>query len=235
MTKYYKLGALLLFVIIILVSAFSCGPSVTQEEYDRLLGELNDAERQLASLQRNLAEVEKIEAQYEDLSTQFEELNTRFIELKKQNDINLKELDTIQSQYDELKKKYDAIVKQSGAISTEDVEQALFDLINQTRIDNGLEVLLPGEHIYDIAKANNIAMVEAKEYKYSPEAGWQEIFWAAGYDTADAVANGALLIWKSNIDGFNQSILNINAIYGAVSAYKSGDIIYITYISHVFS
>jgi len=255
MKKYYEFTALLVFVIIILISSVSCGTSINQEEYDSLLNDFNDAEEQLEALQLKLAETVTIEALYEDLKTQFEELkeqitdgsessasiliqyedlSTRFKELEKQNDINLNNLDTIQSQYNELKTLYDEIVAQAGPFTTGDVEAAIFDLINQTRTDNGLEELLPGPYIYDDAETNNKAMVAAREITYSPEAGWQEILWAAGYDSADAISNAALIIWKSNIYRFEASVLNPQAIYGAVSAYKSGDIIYITYISHTF-
>ncbi len=255
-TWLFRLGVIAVFGML------SCSPAViegvAQEAYDSIKNTLSETESELEALRVRLSELEQlaessqepvseaptsgesdntdnaISQELETLKAQYEDLSVQFDELQEQNNANLAELADIAQQFAELQVLYDAAVAEPGPINTDDVEQAIFDLINKMRMDNGLEVLLPGEFLQDIVEVNSLAMAEAKEIIYSQEPGWQEIFRAAGYDTADEIANGALLTWKSNIITYNTNILNINALYGAVSAIKSGDIIYITYLSHTF-
>ena len=70
-------------------------------------------------------------------------------DLKKQYDAKVSEIETIESQYDDLtaeyealKEQYDVIVEGTAGISTEDVEQAIFVLVNQERVNNGVKLLL---------------------------------------------------------------------------------------------
>lgn len=256
MVNIFKTVTLVALGIIIILTGLSCGGGITQEEYDSLQNKITETETELEAVHLQLSELQNEPApepeeevtpdidlkklndanlqEIETLKGQLVDLTGSFTELQEQNEANLDELAEIEQQYAELQIQYADVVAGPGPFTTADVEQAIFDLINQTRTDNGLEALLPGQYIHDNAEANNQAMIEAREITYSLEAGWQEIFWATGYDTADAIANAVLTTWKNNIIRFNTSVLNPQAIYGAVSVYKSGDIIYITYISHTF-
>lgn len=206
MTKMKKIAFLLMLLIIVLLGAPSCAPKVSQQEYDSLKNELSETKSHLTALQNKLAEAKGIEAQYEELS----------------------------AKYEELKEQYDAITEEPAGISEEDVEQALFELINLERKNNGLDELLWGKNLSWWAEVNSRDMAETLKYKHSEYASWQEVFWAAGYSTVDRIANGALITWRSNTYRYKLNILNTGAIYGAVGAYKSGEIFYITYIAHVF-
>jgi len=234
MTKMKKIAFLLMLLIIVLLGAPSCAPKVSQQEYDSLKNELSETKSHLTALQNKLAEAKGIEAQYEELSAKYEEL-------KEQSDVKISEIESIEAQYEELsakyeelKEQYDAITEEPAEISEEDVEQALFELINQERKNNGLDELLWGKNLSWWAEVNSRDMAETLKYKHSEYASWQEVFWAAGYSTVDRIANGALITWRSNPYRYKLNILNTGAIYGAVGAYKSGEIFYITYIAHVF-
>ena len=233
MTKIQKIIILLVLFVITLFSVPSCAPTVSQEEYDRLNNELSETKGQIAALQSKLAEAEIMQGQYE-------ELNKNYADLKKQYDTIMSEIETIESQYDDLttkyedlKKQYDVIMEGPAGISEEDVEQAIFELINQERKNNGIDELMWGKNLYTWAKSNSRHMEEKAIYQYSEYASFQEVFWAAGYSTIDRIANGALLTWRSNSYRYELNIIN-KAIYGAVAAIKSGDIFYITYMADVF-
>ena len=77
-------------------------------------------------------------------------------------------------------------------------------------------------------------MIANARMEYPEYVSWQEVFWASGYANADAVARGALANWKVNDYLYEKNILHPNAIYGAVSAVKSGDVFFITYMADIF-
>ena len=237
MPKMQKIIILLVLFVITLFSVPACAPTVSQQEYDRVNNELSETKDQIATLQSKLAE--KV-AEAEIMQGQYEELNKNYEALKKQYDIKMSEIETIESQYDDLttkyedlKKQYDVIIEGTAGISEEEVEQAVFELINKERKNNGIDELIWGKNLYSWAKANSRRMEEKGIYQYSEYASFQEVFWAAGYSTIDRIANGALLTWRSNSYRYELNIIN-KAIYGAVGAYKSGDIFYITYMADVF-
>lgn len=241
MTKIIKITAILMLLIIILLNAPSCAQAVSQEEYDRVINELSEAEDQIKALQNKVAEAVSMEAQYKALSTELEtievqyaELNTKFEELQKQNKDYISEIATIDAQYAELKRQYDLITQPPEEIREEDIEQALFELINQERIDNGVDELLWGKYLYDSAEVNSRAMAETGEYQYSGRVSWQEIYWAIGYKTTDRLVNATLVMWKTNNYRYSQNILNKGAKYGAVAVHKLGEIYYITYMASFF-
>jgi len=234
MPKMQTIIILLVLSVITLFSVPSCAPTVSQQEYDRVNNELSETKGQIATLQSKLAEAEIMQGQYEELSKNYEALEKRY-------DIKMSEIETIESQYadlttkyEDLKKQYDVIKEGAAGISEEDVEQAIFELINQERKDNGLDELMWGKNLSWWAEVNSRDMEEKKRYQYSEYASWQEVFWAAGYSTIDRIANGALVTWRSNSYRYKLNILSKGAIYGAVGAHKSGDIFYITYIAHLF-
>jgi len=259
--KMRKITILSILLVIALFSVPSCAPTVSQEEYDRVSNELSAIQSQVESLQGKLTEAEILKAHNEELNRQYaavkseretmqakyEELSTEYEELNKQFDTVKSEFETMQAKYEELSaeyeelnnkyeelsKQYDILTEEPAEINEEDVEQAVFKLVNQERKDNGLNELIWGGNLYKWAMANSRNMATNKRYEYSDYASWQEVHWAAGYSTTDEIANGALIIWKNGLQ-YERNIINKVATYGAVAVYKSGEIFYITYIASPF-
>jgi len=256
-----KITILSILLVIALFSVPSCAPTVSQQEYDRVNDELSTIQSQLAPLQSKLAEAELLQARYDELSklhdklkserettqAQHEELSTKYEGLKKQFDTVKSEFETTQAQYEELSteyeglneqfeelsKQYELIVEETGEIREEDIEQAVFQLVNQERINNGLDELMWGVQLYKSAISNSRKMATNKKPEY-PEFGWQEVFWATGYSTTDKIASAAFTIWKNGLQ-YERMFLNRVTLYGAVGVHKSGEIFYITYVADYFN
>ena len=77
-------------------------------------------------------------------------------------------------------------------------------------------------------------MAETGKATYDPAVFYQEIYFATGHRTVEAVAQGALTVWKVNTYNFEHGALLPANIYGAVGAYKAGDIIFITFMAANF-
>ncbi|MFC1901854.1 CAP domain-containing protein [Chloroflexota bacterium] len=265
MYGYRKKTAIIVLMIslaALLLGAFSCGGTVSQEEYDSLIGELSEARSQVAALQSRLTETDTIEPLYaelgaknEELSREYDELNiiykglgTEYKDLEELYGVSLAEIEALKSQYEALTAEYGAlntryeelegqykIVTEGGMeISEGEIEQAIFELINQERRENGIDELLWGKNLHWWAESNSIDMANAGKYVYSDFASWQEVFWAAGYNTLESIAEGALITWKSNTLKYQLNMINKGATYGTVGVHKTGDIYYITYIASVF-
>jgi seryl-tRNA synthetase len=239
-----------------------CGSSISQEEYDRINDELSEARLQVAELQEKLDEAAAAEAQYEQLNTEyqelkkqydaqsdelkavksdFDELNAKYEQLKGQGEAGTDEMQALQAEYDELsqqyaelKRQYDIIVQGEAVFSEEEIEQAIFELVNQERKNNGLDELEWGPNLYKWAKQNSREMAEKGEYMDSDWSSWQDIYIAAGHATLDGLASSALTIWKNQNYNFKQNFLNPQSPYGTVAAYKLGDAYYITYMASPF-
>jgi len=256
-----KITMLSMLLVMALFSVPSCAPTVSQQEYDRVSNELSAIQSQLASLEDELAETKLLQAKYEELSklydtvkgeretmqAQYEELSTEHEELNKQLDTVKSEFETMQAKYEELgteheelnkqfeelSKQYDLIMEGTVEINEQDVEQAVFKLVNQERKNNGLNELTWGDSIYKWAMANSRNMATNKQLEYTEYVGWQGVFRATGYGRADRIANAALTIWKNSRD-YERNFLGKGANYGAVAVYKSGEIFYITYVADYF-
>ena len=233
MSKIQKIIILLVLFAITLFSVPSCAPTVPQEEYDRLNNELSEIKGQIAALQGKLAEAEKVQSQYEELSKNYEDL-------KKQFDTKMSEIETIESQYadlttkyEDLKEQYDIIMEGGAEITEEDVEQAIFELVNEERLNNGLDELMWGKHLYNWGISNSRKMATNQQIEYSIYPSFQQIFWATGYTTAENIAKAALTIWK-NSKQYDRIFLNLVTPYGAAAVHKSGEIFYITFIADFF-
>jgi len=250
MSKIQTVVIPLVLLVIMLFGGSSCDPTVSQEKYDRVNNKLSEAKSQVVELQSKLDEAEEWQVQYEELNRKQEalmeqydikvkeletiesklgDLTTKYEDLEKQHDEVIKDLT---AKYEDLKKQYDNVIQEREAeISEEEVEEALLNLINQERKNNGLNELLWGKNLYKFAEENSRDMERSQTYQYSRYAIRQEVFWAAGYSTVDRLANGALLTWRINLHRYERSVLNSEYTYGAVGAYKSGDIFYITFIT----
>ena len=183
------------------------------------------------------------------IKSEFEELNTKYEQLKGQDDARISEIQAAQVEYDklnneleelnkeyeELKSQYDIIAQGTANLTEEEINQAIFELINQERKNNGVDELIWGTNLYKLAEQNSRKMAEEGEYQYS-DAGaiWQQVFMATRYGTLDQLANAALITWKSSDYRYSYHIINPQAIYGAVATKKSGEVYYITYISSVY-
>ncbi len=240
-----------MLLVVTLFSIPACSPGVPQQEYDRVSNELSAVQDQLAELQDKLAEAESQQGEYEELSkryvalksehetaqTEYEELNDQYEELNKQIGPIKSELEAMQSDYEELSKqheelseKYAIATKEPDEIGERELEQAIFELINQARSDIGADELIWGENIYKWAMENSRSMAASKRREYSSYASWQEIYWAAGHSTVDRMASAVFTIWKDGLQ-YEQNILNKVATYGTVGVHRAGDIYYITYIA----
>jgi hypothetical protein len=167
------------------------------------------------------------------MEAEYKELNTKFEDLTNQNSLNLNKIKTMEAQYAELKQQYDELA-QPGEITEGDIEQILFELINQARTNNGKDALSWGPNLFKVAQTNNRHMIDSKIYEYPQSYAIIEVFWATGYDTAEEIANAALVVWKNNPSRYQNNLLNNVATYGAVDANISGEIAYITFVAATY-
>lgn len=245
---------ILLLGIVVLTGAVSCNQGDLQTEYDILAAQYAEANEQIGDLQGRLFEAQLLQTQYDDLLVQYDELT-------EQNDTNLDEIASLEAQieeleneidelsdeieanineiadlvydYDELKAQYDALVGAALEINEENIEQALFDLINQERISHGLNALEIGHNLEDWSLINSQRMSLSKEPEYYTDywVPFQKVFVATGYSSLDRIINAAMVIWQSNALSYEANILDEDALYGAVSAVKSGEVYYITFMA----
>ncbi len=206
-----------------------------QAQNDMLGKQFDTAKSELETLQ---AQNEALGKQFDTVKSEVETLQAQNEKLGKQYDTVKSEFLTLQAQYEELSAEYDElsqqgeVVEETAEIIEADIEQALFALVNQERINDGIDELMWGVNIYKSALANSRNMATRKRLEY-PEYGWQEIFWATGYSTTDGIANAALTVWKNRLL-YETTFLNRVTKYGAVGVYKSGEIFYITYVADNF-
>jgi uncharacterized protein YkwD len=152
----------------------------------------------------------------ETMQAKYDELDAKHLELG--------------AKYDELSEQYHVLVEEE-TITEEDVEQEIFELINEERRDNGLDELKWDHTLYRWAKSHSRDMAIEKRLEYSGDSAWQEVWKAAGYSTVDRLARAALMVWKDSIR-YEGQFFTTGAKLGAVAAYKSGEVFYITYFAH---
>ena len=225
--------AILLSLIVVLFSVPSCAQGVPQPEYDRVSGELQTIQSQLASLQDKLAEAELLQAENDELNKQFDAAKSELEAIQAEYDALSAEYEELNKQFEELSEQLD-VTGGTAEISKEDVEQAVFNLVNQERATSGLEELTWGENLYKWASTNSRNMATNKRLEYSEYVGWQDVYRATGYSTADEIASAALVIWKET-QQYERNFLNTGADYGAAGVYKSGEIFYITFMADYFN
>jgi uncharacterized protein YkwD len=250
MKKVLKAAGFLSLGIFLIVSAFSCSASgVSQQQYDTLKSQLDDANSQIAALKSQLAEATANLSQYD-------QLNQSYQTLKQQNDANTAQINTLQSQiqtlqsqvdtvngekaniqasyndlqtrYQDLQQKYQELTAPGEPITENAVEQAIFDLVNQERAKHNLPLVSWGKNMYQLAKQNSKEMYEAGKYQYAMWNYFQQLFWAAGYDSVDSIAHGAILIWTNNQYQYEHGMISTAFTYCAIGAYQQGEVIYIT-------
>jgi uncharacterized protein YkwD len=224
-----------ILLILALFSVLSCAPAVSQQEYDRVTSELSETQSQLALQRSELAEAEILQAEYDELSDNYDAVRSELAEaeiLQAEYDELGAKYDDLGAKYDELSRQYNVLVEGTADISEEDVEQALFELINQERRDNGLNELEWNHSLYLWAKSHSRDMAARKRLETSEYDVWQDFLRAAGYSTVDRLASATLTIWRDSAN-YERNFLVRGATVGAVAAYKSGDVFYITYFAHI--
>ena len=255
------LVCIVLLGIVILAGTISCNQENIQAQYDILAAQYAEANEQLGELQEKLFEAQTLKMQYDDLMIQYGELTDQndtnldeIADLKARNEelqnelqneideltdeieVKINELATLAFDYDELKTQYDVLIGSAMAITEENIEQALFDLINQERISYGLNELELGHNLVNWALANSQDMAVSKELEqytanYVP---FQRVHITTGYSSLDRVVNATLLIWQSHALFYEDNVLAEDALYSAVGVVKSGDICYITFMASNF-
>ena len=246
MSRLFKASVFCILLLALVASITGCNPQVSAEEYNTVLGELENYRIKLQSLESKLAEQTRadnasveptaLEFQYQALSKNFAYLKTQYdagnAEIQKVN----RAYEELTIQYDDLTKKLDALRTQldtfntSNTISVAGIEKAVFVQINEARTQNGLGTLLWKDSDYSWARNNCIQMAELNKEIYQAGVLWRLNFRADGYENIGTLANGALLLWKNDDYSFNQRVLNGQIKYGVVATYKSGNIYYITYM-----
>ncbi len=217
-------------VMLLLISCLLAGCGVSEEVYNAVVAERDAAQAQVTNLQ---SEASAIQAKYDDLKADNDELKSEFETTQAEYEELSKEYEELNEQFEELSKQGDIIIEETAEINEEDVEQALFTLINQERKNNGLDELMWGKYLYKAAAANNQDMATNKQLEYPSRAAWKEVYRAAGYSTTDGIADATFTIWQNSRD-YEHNFLNVASVYGAVAVYKSGEVFYITYMADYY-
>ena len=256
-----KTGIALLLGIILVLASVSCGGGIAQDEYDRVLIELGEAQDEIAGLTSELDaaravesegvesslkyqnllkdynnlvdESELAEAEYDALSADYEGLKAEHQLLQSQNESNLNQINLLQTENTQLQAQIDELTPPFPEIDTAEIEQTLFNMINQIRTDAGLEPMQVGKNVANWARLNSEAMAYSKVHERyeSYVVAYQLTFIAGGYNTAEDIANAAMIIWQSRELQYQINVLFDDAHYGAVAAEKSGDVYYISFFA----
>ncbi len=233
--RWFLVGVMLLLASLPMVA---CG--MPQKEYDVVLEERDAAQAQTVSVKSDLDKAEsEIDSRKSDLATANADLTKLKVELEitqaKYDELSAKDSELsakhseLSAKYSELSAKYDALIHGTARIKEEDLEQLVFESVNQERQDNGLHELEWYSGLHTMAKDHSYHMTIIKRLEYSEySTGWQEVFLAVGYLTGDRIANAAMITWKLD-PNYKTKFLNEAAKNGAVGVVKSGEYYYITY------
>ena len=256
-----KTGVILLLGIALMLASVSCGGGISQDEYDKVLMDLGEAQDEIATLESELAaaksevkesiesspeyqdllkdynsavaELETTNDEYDALSTEHEQLITQHETLQSQNESNLNQINLLQTQNAQLQAQVDNLTPPFPPIAPTDIENTLFDRINEERAIAGLDILKQGKNLIDFTRSNSLAMSVAKQNVIFDD-NWvphQLHFIAGGYHTITDIIEATMIIWTSNILAYNNNVLADDVIYGAVGVVETGGIYYITYIA----
>jgi uncharacterized protein YkwD len=243
MRKIFKVSLLLALALIVILVPYSCKSSaeggVSQDEYDALKDQLDAANARIVELETAPPvatapsnesalrdEIDSLKAQITALGEQNTDLNTR------NNDL-IKEKASLEGQYEELNAEYEDVqatlaeLAYKEPVTEENIEAEIIRLINEDRVAAGVNEFLTGDILYKQAKRNSQKMAESGKVEIVSTTFFQETFWAAGYDTVEAIARGTLLTWKIKKYRYENNVLFNYNKYGAVGATISGDIVYI--------
>jgi hypothetical protein len=237
MKKLIQILMVLSMVGVLAFGALSCGQkaaTVSQADYDALKSQLSAAQAKIVELQKATP------------STPVPSTTTTsdVSSLKAQVDTLTRANASLQAQYADLNSKYEALMKASttpvttapvtttpAPVTEAAVETAILNLANQERAKAGVPAALKGVNLYNDAINNSRAMSLAGKLMTDPDVLYQQVFMAAGNNSAEEIARGALTIWKLDQYNFQHGVLLAENKYAAAAAVKSGDIFYITFLT----
>jgi len=179
MSKIIKISIVSLITLVVFLGSFSCGQTISSEEYEGVKNELAESKSLVTELENELSLARSAEAELQELSSNYEEL-------KQQNDANVKELKSLEAQYEVLSAENEDIRTQNEAylkeivdleekleavtpepeeppeetppeVNEENIKQALFALINSERKASGLNELVTGTNLPKWAEENILA------------------------------------------------------------------------------
>jgi uncharacterized protein YkwD len=243
-----KITILLALLAMTLFIVSSCSSGIPQEEYDSVCDELAAVQSQVASLQSKLAEAEvpdpqiellnkqydALKSDYDELQDKYEELGSQNVELNDEYDALMMQYTILEASYEDLEKQYQAALEETPEIvDEEDLELALFELINQERAAHGLDEMVLGDYLYKSAISHCKNMAESGRLEEPNKGSYQEVIWATGYTDTQVMAESIFTLWKNTMR-YEIEFLTDVTTYGAVAVYKSGDIYYITYLCDVY-
>ncbi|OGO08023.1 MAG: hypothetical protein A2Y92_00700 [Chloroflexi bacterium RBG_13_57_8] len=252
MKIFSKIFVVSIVLIVTVLTSFGCSKGVAQEDYDSVKNELNDIKLQAQALQDKLDKANVFETQYQALKSQydaqsaqlqgitsdFDDLTASFEQLKAQDESGILEIQSLQTEYDalnlmfeDLMRQYDTIVERSAVFNEEEINQALFDLINEERKGKGLVKLEWGVNLSGWARQNSVAMSQTGDFKYSSWLSVQAVLITAGQGTFDGLVNGIMEVWRQRTHEYEPKILNTSVKYGAVATIRSGSVYYVTYLA----
>ena len=247
MKKIIKIGLISALSLLIIFGPCSCKSSpeggVSQEEYDALKAQLDTANARIAELEAappvtiSLPDEQSLHDEIDSLNAQIATLGDQVTDLNNKNNDLIKEKASLEAQYEELNAEYEEIQAKLAELTykepfTEDnIEAEIMRLLNEDRVAAGIDEFVVGETLYKQAKRNSQKMADTGKLVIVSTTFYQVTFWAAGYDTVEAVANGALLTWKIGTYPYENNVLFAYNKYGAVGAAISGEIVYITLLA----
>lgn len=246
-----KRVTILLILLILIFSMPSCAQEATDKGHDMLKKELSTTQEKLSATESELQETRegltvtreelnltrgKLSSNEETLTdtlNEVRELKSELADVSITRDQYQSLYEELSIKYEEMKEEYDAITGEATdlIINEEEVEQAVFALINQERTNNGFSELIWNDGLHSCARTNNYNMAETKSLQDSACLSFQQVFWFLGYGTADIIAETALTAWKNNQYSYEQNVLN-NSVYGAVAVYRPEDILYISFLAY---
>ena len=243
MKKVTVISALCILLVFVFFGSISCGgeTGVKQADYDALNAQLTAAQTEIANLKAkasvtvNVPQDPALKDEIASLKAKVASLGTEIAALNQQKDSLTQAKAASEAQYTALTKDYQELQKLMDSttlpatVTEEQIENEIFGLLNAERVKAGLPAFILGEHLYPQAKQNSRNMAAAGKFVYDPAVFYQEVFWAAGYNSLKPIGRGALLTWKANQFNFEHGALLPANIYGAVGAYKAGEIVYITF------
>jgi septal ring factor EnvC (AmiA/AmiB activator) len=248
MGRIIKISLILVLSLFIVIGPYSCkssaGDTVTREQYDALQAQLDAAEAKIAELQAaatvpptTVPDTQSLRDEIASLDAEIAALGDNITDLDNRNAVLTQEKASLEARYEDLNAEYDQLqatlyaLNNPPPITEENVEAEIMRLLNEARVNAGINEFNTGDILYKQAKKNSQHMAESGKEETVSTTFFQEVFWAAGYDSVATIARGALLIWQLNPYRFEHNILFDYNRYGAVGAVISGDIIYITLLA----
>jgi peptidoglycan hydrolase CwlO-like protein len=247
MKKAIQTVGLFTLSLLVFLGAFSCSSApenmVTQEEYNAVKTQLSAAEAKITELEAKQAEPttgldeQLLKDEITSLKAEIESLGNDITALDEQNDALAGEKASLEARYEDLNVQYQELeetlvaLSQPEVVTEELVENEILRLIDEERVKGGENKFLHSDLLYKQARRNSTNMAASGKVETISTVFYQEVFFAAGYNSVSTIAHGALLTWKLTLYRFEHNVLLSYNKYGAVGAIKSGDIYYITFLA----